>query len=139
MLNLRQGLGMTTPDQYIAQAIETRTATTAGHRDKGPTTRCPACHAPVIRALDDSICAFTAVVDPDPLDRAGEVAALITGRDTYALTRTPRLTLRRRDRWQIAGRPADTLHVVAAHACGRPLGQPIAPTSQEPASDRIPF
>jgi hypothetical protein len=130
---------MTTPAERVHASIEARTAQTTGHRDKGSTTRCPACGAPVIRALDDTVAAFTAVADPDPVDRAGELTALLTGRDTYALTTVPRLTLRRRDRWQIAGRPADTLHVVAAHACGQPLGTPTAPTSKEQHGDRIPF
>jgi hypothetical protein len=127
------------PAERVHASIEARTAQTTGHRDKGSITRCPACHAPVIRALDDTVAAFTAVADPWPIDRAGELTALLTHRDTYALTLVPRLTLRRRDRWQIAGHPADTLTVVAAHACHAPLGTPIAPTSQEPARDRVPF
>ena len=130
---------MTTAAERTHHHIEARTATTTGHRDKGTTTRCPACGAQVIRALDDVVAAFTAVADPWPLTRADEVTALLTERDTYALTLTPRLTLRRRDRWQISGRPADTLHVVAEHACGQPLGTPPTPTDPTPATEGAPF
>jgi hypothetical protein len=111
----------------------------SGNSDRARPRRCPACNAPVLIGLDDTLAAFRAVVDPTPLDRAGEVAALLTDRDTYRLTDPPRVSLRRRDRWQIQGRPADTTTVLPAHACGAPLGQPVAPTSQEPASDHIPF
>lgn len=124
---------MTTPAERVHASIEARSAQTDGHRDRGNLTRCPRCRARVIRALDDSVAAMTAVADLGRLSRADELAALLTGRDTYAVTTAPRLTLRRRDRWQIAGQPADTLVVVAEHRCGHPLGQPPAPS---PADDR---
>ena len=128
---------MTTAAERVHNAIEARTATTTGHRDRGTWRRCVVCYEPVIRALDDTVAAFTATVDPRALTRADELTALLGGRDTYALTLTPRLTLRRRDRWQIAGHPADTLTVVAAHACHAPLGRPL-PTPTPRSTDAQP-
>ena len=111
----------------------------SGNSDRARPRRCPACNAPVLVGLDDTICAFRAVVDPTPLDRAGEVAALITGRDTYRLTDPPQQRLRRRDRWQILGRPADTTTVLPAHACGAPLAPMPTPAVDRSSSDRVPF
>jgi len=111
----------------------------SGNSDRARPRHCPACNARVLVGLDDTVCAFRAVADPTPLDRAGEVAALLTGRDTYRLTDPPRVSLRRRDRWQIQGRPADTTTVLPAHACGAPLAPMPAPASKESASVRIPF
>ena len=130
---------VTTQAERVHASIEARSATTTGHRDKGSLRRCERCGAQVIRALDDTIAAFTATADPHPIDRAGELQALLTHRDTYALTTTPRLTLRRRDRWQITGHPADTLTVVAEHACGHPLGTPAPVVTQEDTNARCPF
>ena len=129
------------PAEQLAAHIAAVTAQDpgSGNSDRARPRRCPACHAPVLIGLDDIICAVRAVADPTPLDRAGEVAALITGRDTYRLTDPPQQRLRRRDRWQIAGRPADTTTVLPAHACGAPLAPMPAPASKESADDRIPF
>ena len=111
----------------------------SGNSDRARPRRCPACNSPVLIGLDNNVAAFRAVADPTPLDRAGEVAALLTGRDTYRLTDPPRVSLRRRDRWQITGQPADQVTVLPAHACHTPLAPMPAATSKESSSDRVPF
>jgi hypothetical protein len=111
----------------------------SGNSDRARPRRCPACGASVLVGLDDTVAAFRAVADPTPLSRAGEVLALITGRDTYRLTDPPRVSLRRRDRWQISGRPADTCVVLPAHACGAPLAPTPATADDRSSSDRVPY
>jgi hypothetical protein len=111
----------------------------SGNSDRARPRRCPACAAPVLVGLDDTVAAFRAVADPTPLDRAGEVAALLTGRDTYQLTDPPRVSLRRRDRWQIQGRPADTATVLPAHACGHPLAPTPTPADQRSTDAHAPY
>ena len=111
----------------------------SGNSDRARHRRCPACGAPVLIGLDDTVAAFRAVVDPTPLDRAGEATALLTDRDTYRLTDPPRVSLRRRDRWQIAGRPADTTTVLPAHACHTPLAPMPSPADDRSPSHECPF
>jgi hypothetical protein len=111
----------------------------SGNSDRARPRHCPACNAPVLIGLDDTVAAFRAVVDPTPLDRAGEVQALITGRDTYRLTEPPAPRLRRRDRWQILGRPADTTTVLPAHACGAPLAPMPTPAVDRSTASVCPY
>jgi hypothetical protein len=130
---------MTTLEQRAHQAMTTRTAQAPGHWDKATNSRCPACGVPTIRGLDAPVAAFTAVADPNPVDRAGELTALLAGRRTYRLWTRPRPTLRVRDHWQISGHPADTVPVVAQHRCGSPLGTTPTPKPKETTHDRAPF
>ncbi len=111
----------------------------SGNTDRARPGRCPACGASVLVGLDDTVAAFRAVADPTPLDRAGEVAALLADRDTYRLTDPPRVSLRRRDRWQITGAPADTCVVVPAHSCHAPLAPTPATADQRSTDARAPY
>lgn len=89
--------------------------------------RCPTCHGPVLRGLDNHpYGAFDATVDPVPLTAAGEAVALLTGLGTYELLHEGAgyRRLWRRGRYQIAARPAGaTDHgrlaydVYPAHTC----------------------
>lgn len=45
---------------------------------------CHKCQAIVLTGLDHDVAAFTATVDPTPLDPRLELAAVLTGRRTYA-------------------------------------------------------
>lgn len=80
------------------------------------------CGRRVLRALDDDIAAHTVTVDPAPLDAAGELQALISGRKTYRLTY-------RRDHWEldrrwdidIAAQSPSVVHVLVSHECGKPI------------------
>jgi hypothetical protein len=127
------------PAERAHATITTRTGQTTGAWDKAQATRCPACHAPILTGLDDTVAAFTAAADPNHLTPADELTALLTARHTYRLHTTPRPALRRRDSWQIAGHPAGTVTVLAEHRCGQPLGttptnhpQPVTPGQECP-------
>ena len=138
---------MTTPQRHVAHIINTATGLdvdTPTGRDAASVRRCPRCRALTLVGLDDTIAARPATVDPSALTRSDEAAALLSGRATYHLRRDParnRWLIRSRDRWQIAGRPADTTLVVAEHACGQPLGAPIdlRPVPPVPPSEGAPF
>lgn len=82
--------------------------------------RCKHCGRFILTGLDNNMCAGVADVDPVPLAPLGEALAIIAGRSTYALRKTPgRLELQLRDSWQITGKPAGTTRfdVVAQHTC----------------------
>lgn len=91
--------------------------------------RCRTCKATILRGLDADLCAFPTTADPIPLSPIGEALALLAGRQTFHLRRTPGTTdlqLDRRDQWQIAGQPAATpdslfpADTVAEHKCWSP-------------------
>lgn len=78
-------------------------------------TRCPACRAQTLTALDEGI---PARVDAAPLpDRQAEIAALLNGQATYVLTTNRQLI--HRDAERIT---ANTLHgtIHAEHKCSPP-------------------
>ena len=109
-------------------------------RNSATFARCPKCRARILIGLDDEIAALPIRVDVDPVDRVGEARALLAGRRTAQLHHRPRPVLRYRDHWQIAGRPADTVVVLAEHVCGQPLGHPIpTPTPTKESPDACPF
>lgn len=81
------------------------------------TGRCTQCRQPVLRGLDEDMCALLVEVDPTPLTPLGEAMALLAGRKTYDLARdTGRWQLTRRGRWRITG-PRHNTDVVPAHRC----------------------
>lgn len=78
--------------------------------------------------LDADRAAVAVKVDPRPLAPAGELAALLSGRATFAfrwLAGVGRYEIDMRDPWAIAGNPPGTqrnVDVVAEHRChGMPL------------------
>ena len=77
---------------------------------------CPQCRQDVLAGDDADRAAFSAVVDPVPLDRGGELLAVVDGRQTYEIAND---RLYRRDRWALRSEPRGT--VVAVHRCGHPL------------------
>jgi len=95
--------------------------------------RCLQCGVPVLAAMDDL--GQPAYLEPVPVNNAGELKALMTGRPTYALDHGAIYT---RNHWHIRGRPADTEPTYAEHACGAPL--PSRPPRPRPAAtDHPPF
>jgi len=97
---------------------------------RGVTThRCRTCQAQILEGLDEDVCAFRAVVDPDPLTPMGEALALLAGRRSYEIRRhSGGWALWHRDRWQIRGRVAGPKYlVVADHQCDTPK-LPTIPT-----------
>jgi hypothetical protein len=85
--------------------------------------RCRTCRAVVIRGYDDDRVAGVAVVDPTPLDRHGELAALLCGRATFDLRiGLGRTELDYRESWTIAG--PMRYPVLPAHACHLPIAIP---------------
>jgi hypothetical protein len=133
---------MTAPDRAVAAILATRTGqdfTTAGSYDRARWRPCPTCRAWTLVGLDDHVAGIPVRVDPGPLTRSDEAAVLLDGRATFALIPDgTRLRIRRRDRWQIAGTPADRTHAVAEHSCHDYRPAP-APQRQEPAGDRPAF
>lgn len=84
---------------------------------------CPSCGRPTMRGLDDDVAACAVRVDVYPLSSAGELAALIAGRQTYALRWVPgraRYEIDFRYPINIEHEPAGTvtnLDVVVRHDC----------------------
>jgi hypothetical protein len=110
----------------VVEIIETKTGQELGQR-RARVVGCKQCGEPVFRGLDADIAALEVCTDVRPLNAAGELAALIAGRATFELTwerGRGRYELRRRDQWQIAGRPPGTggMDVLAAHHCGLSSG-----------------
>lgn len=104
----------------VAEAIAVRTGVNpTGITRRARAGACRRCYGRVLRGLDDDVAAFTATADPWPLTGVGELQALLQGRSTYALYGKPP-SLDIRDPWQIKGRPADTVVVLAEHRCGTP-------------------
>lgn len=84
---------------------------------------CPHCGRLTIVGLDDDTAARMVRTDLEPLDQASEYFALLRGLMTYTVElRNRRVYLHYRDRWRIAGNPADTVRVVAEHTCTHPKG-----------------
>ena len=112
---------MTLPDRLVAELINTRTGCdhqAPGGSDRARRRTCPRCGRGVLVGLDDSIAAFTATIDPEPINCAQEFAALISGRATYRLhAHAGELRIRRRSHWQITRHPAGTVHTVTDHTC----------------------
>jgi hypothetical protein len=100
------------------------------------------CGARVLRGLDAEMCALPAVVDPAPLDPAGEMQALITGRATYRLRHiNTRWEIDRRSPFDISAQPAGIVDVIAEHECGVQIpanGPPITnPAPRIARSDEL--
>jgi hypothetical protein len=87
---------------------------------------CEHCRHPVLRGLDEDICALAVTVSPIELNHFGEYLALARGLRTYALARrfsvsgSPRWEIDNRDRWQIEN-PRRRYAVVPEHKCGLSL------------------
>lgn len=89
--------------------------------------RCRHCKAPILRGLDENLCAFQIAVDPAPLAAIGEVLALLDGRSTVTAHRDrSNIILTRRNQWAISRHPAgqpdrvQPYDVLAEHHCGSP-------------------
>jgi hypothetical protein len=78
---------------------------------RATTAPCPRCRRPTLVALDEGL---PARVDTAPLDRDGEIAALLSDRWTYSLTPSGDLIHRDPSRIADATQPG-TIH--AAHRC----------------------
>lgn len=94
-----------------------------GVRRQARAVECRRCGATVMRGLDGDALAAPVAVDVAPLSSAGELAALVAGRRTYALTWVPG-----RARYEIDIRFPDMIEcqppgtvmnsdVVSAHLC----------------------
>lgn len=83
---------------------------------------CRRCHAPILTGLDSDVAALPARVDPEPVDQAGELLAVLAGRATYALRRAGlRLELDARSSFHMKTPPGNgRFDVLAEHACGTP-------------------
>lgn len=78
---------------------------------------CRGCSAPVIRGLDEDMCAFLVEADPHRLTPLGELQAALTGRATFTLGGRPPQLLHR-DRNRIRGNSPELVVVLAEHKCG---------------------
>ena len=86
----------------------------------------------VLYGLDADTAAGTAIVDPLPLTVGGELAALLTGRNTYEY-RPHIKELDHRDKHMIAGKPAGSdphIPTLAEHRCGSPPLPHLQPATQ---------
>jgi hypothetical protein len=113
--------------------------------------RCRTCRAIVCTGLDADCCAGLADIDWTPLDAAGEITALLTGRRTYQLRREDNhlVILGRTVRIIRARPPGGTdwcgpYDVVPAHRCrAAPLPaidtRLITPPADPTVSDHCPF
>jgi hypothetical protein len=82
--------------------------------------RCPTCHQPTVRGLDDENCAVPVRCDAVVLDQVGELLAVTAGRTTYDVTGSAqRPTLDRRLPAHISA--PRRYPVLAEHRCGQPL------------------
>jgi hypothetical protein len=91
------------------------------HRAVSSTT-CRRCGARILVALDDDICAIAVQTDPGPINAAGELQALLTGRKTYRLRHTyRRWELDRRTPMDIAAERPEHIHVLVSHQCGNAI------------------
>lgn len=81
---------------------------------------CPQCRQPTHHGPDAPNLGIPTRTDTTPLTRAGELAALLDGRKTYEISRTPRgrTEISYRDHWRINRSQHPT--VVATHICGHP-------------------
>lgn len=95
-----------------------------GARRAARARACPHCGQPTMHGLDDDVAACAVRVDAYPLSQAGELAALIAGRPTYALrwvAGRARYEIDFRHPLNIEKEPAGTvtnLDVVVGHQCG---------------------
>lgn len=96
------------------------------------------CGAPIVLGLDDDLCAFSAAADPAFLTWAGELAAIVDRRPTYAVLGQ---SLFRRDRYS-RSEPSDH-PVLAGHRCGQPIPvpwrKPLPPVAAKETSDVAPY
>jgi hypothetical protein len=102
---------------------------------------CPSCRRPILAA---TVGGLDRHVDPTPLNPAGELAALLTGRATYDLAGARRDHLIRRNVHRIGA--ATGLPVLADHTCTPPtpghVDQARLEAAEGPvvaADDRPPF
>ena len=85
---------------------------------KAELATCSTCRQPILTGVDDI--ALTAIAEPIPLTRDGEIQAMATGRDCWRLDHDKRLW--RTDTWRIASdRPFPTDHRVTTHLCHQPI------------------
>lgn len=115
----------------------------ASHKHRGVRAGWCACGAPILRGLDDDVCALTVVVDPTPLTATGEAIARIQGRQTFEIrVRNGLHHLASRNASAIQRKPPGTkawviglIDVVAEHACHSfPL--PSQPSVHSPKPNR---
>lgn len=90
---------------------------------------CRRCDAPTWTGLDGDTAARNVKVDSYPISNTGEIAALISGRETYYLRWIPgraRYEIDRRDAFDIKAISADKVganadeRIVVEHRCGYP-------------------
>lgn len=96
---------------------------------KAVDTFCSRCWTHTLTGGDGDVAALNATVDNSPLTRSGELLAVISGRQVYAVD--IRGALHRRDRWMLRRPSAEA--VVAEHRCDSPLPTAwLAPPSPRP-------
>lgn len=132
------------PKPALLDLVRTNPGRTTGRHLKAG--RCRACRAPILRGLDEDLCALRAETDPTPLAPLGEAMALLAGRKTYDLARDlGNWQLTRRGRWRIAGTRTG-VDIVPAHRCHDHTLDPFAiptihtsPTATPTAADQAPY
>ena len=135
------------PDHLVTHLIATGVLTPDGVTRRARPRPCPRCQPLVLVGLDHARCALPPTTNPTPLTPAGELAALLTGRETYKLTPNRNAyELNWRDQHSIRAKPAGTLHgadIVATHQCGAPeldaAPSRIPPPLKRPANNDCPF
>lgn len=105
-------------------------------------TRCPKCHAIILKGLDDDVAAWTVEADPTPITPRQEELCQWIGRQTYMVTMNPnRIELDRRTSYAIGKSCARP--VVPAHRCGKRsngfLLPPNASTQGQAENEHPPF
>ena len=83
---------------------------------KATTRTCTTCHQPTLTGLDDDACAFTATVNPYPINAREELEAVKNGKQTYTFTKaTQRIDSRPPP--NIISHPATEFIVLIEHEC----------------------
>jgi hypothetical protein len=111
--------------------------------------RHPSCGMPTLAGFDSHVLAWTVWLDLTELSRRGEALAILDGRRTYELWVVALgFEIEHRDRWRVAGHPADTpgTHpVLCDHRCSAPVPRSWASQhhhatyAPDPTNDIPPF
>lgn len=98
---------------------------------------CPTCGRPTLYGLDADLAASPARVDPTPIDRTAELAAIMLGLRTYSAWHTAgRIELTYRNSFNVTGDRRAPVH--PQHRCGIEWPTTGTPTSR-PNFERCPF
>ena len=125
---------MNVRDQIVAAGVRNgQDYFEPGMREVTDITPCRQCGASTRVGLDAEVAAFRAVVEIHPVDKMGELTALLSGRATYAFVmRGKKWVLRYRNAGAITSKPADQVMVLVEHRCGVLLGRPLPPPALAP-------